>query len=135
MIGIILAVIWLGMGVASGAAVESVFLSAAGFLYSWYWFWAVVLGILVTVFFLAPLVAIGSSIGFLAPESPVGKLVGLCVGFTSTGTLSLMLAGRFIFRRALLIIGAYALMTSGCAFLPVMLGIIFLAVGVMWGKK
>lgn len=135
MIGIILAAIWLGLSVIFGATVESAFLSASGFLYVWYWIWAILLGLLVTIFFIAPLVAIGSSIGFLAPESPAGKLVGLCVGFTSTGTLSLMLVGRFIFRRASLILGAYVLMTSGCADLAVAVGIFFLAAGIYWGKK
>ena len=135
MIGIILAVIWLGIDVICGATVESAFLNAAGFLYFWYWFWAMALGILVALFVIAPLMAIGSRVGFLAPESLVGKLVGLCAGFTATGTLSLILFAWFLLRRTLLIIGAYALMTSNCEFLSIMLGIIFLAVGVMWRKK
>lgn len=82
---------------------EMAYLSATGFLYDWYFWWTIIMGVFVGVFALAfPLLGLG---GGLQKGGKLGALVGMFLG----GGASILLIFFFALRRGLYMYGAYLL--------------------------
>src|SRR3989338_4092363 len=107
MLGAILALFYAAyMAVAQSLPTEGVYLAAIGFLYSWYFWWTIILGAIVGGISFAVLVGggvIGASNG-----GPLGAIGGVILG----GGISLFILVVFAIRRGLLVGGAYLLNTG-----------------------
>lgn len=108
MIGLILAAAYVGWMYLTAGVLEPAFLDAAAFLYSWYWLWTAVLGVIVGV------IALAVTFGVAAMGSRAGFLGGVG-GFLLGGATSVWMFLVFAARSALLIVGAYLLAHAGKA--------------------
>jgi len=82
---------------------EVAYLTATGFLYNWYFWWTIIMGVVVGVFALAfPLLGLG---GGLQKGGKLGAVLGMLLG----GGASVLLIFVFALRRGLYMCGAYLL--------------------------
>ncbi|MFA4999021.1 MAG: hypothetical protein WC514_03325 [Candidatus Paceibacterota bacterium] len=93
--------------VFAGSGMEASYSSATSFLYWWYFFWSIVLGVIVLGINL--IVILGLTVE--GAEELGGKLGGF-LGFAGGGAISIFLSIVFLFRRVLYVGGAYLLNTA-----------------------
>lgn len=109
MLGLALATLYVGWKylMNGDAPLEPAFLSAARFLYGWYWGWAIGGGIFIGAVALLVVPAM------TANGARAGGTAGGLVGFILGGGISTLLIVGFAVRNGLLLVGSYLLMHAG----------------------
>ena len=108
MIGAILALFFATyLAVAQSLPTEEVYIAATDFLYSWYFWWTIVLGVIVGIIALIAIV-VGGAAGSADGRGPLGAIGGAILG----GGVSLLILIVFAIRRGLFVGGAYLLNTA-----------------------
>lgn len=106
--GLILALLYAGyLMVIRSLPTETVYLAATGFLYSWYFWWTIILGVIVGLVALVAIIG-GGVAGACEGRGPIGAFGGIVLG----GGFSLLIVLVFAIRRTLYVGGAYMLHTA-----------------------
>jgi len=154
MIGLFMAVLYFvwKMFFDSDMSTEIGFLNASGFLFYWHLVWTIIFGIIIGLIALGvtglmSLVGLGTGLAAseeLAPQhSGKSMLFGLIGGAIFGGSLTAKAVLGFMVKRALLLLGAYLMWTSGTAemsfaefdLLKLGIGAVLLLIGTIWSKK
>lgn len=113
MLGIIIALLYLAYRVyAQGDPLEAGFVGSAGFLYTWYWVWGIVVFAIAAIPMLLVTLG-GAAAGSRLGSSGLGKLAGGIGGVAIGGGFSALILVLLAARLALSIGGAWLLMTAG----------------------
>jgi hypothetical protein len=108
MLGAIFALFYAAyLAVVQSLGTEAVYLAATGFLYSWYFWWTIILGVIVGVIALVAVVG-GGAVGASGGRGPFGAIGGAILG----GGVSLLILLVFAIRRGLFVGGAFLLNTA-----------------------
>ncbi len=108
MYGLIIAFFWfLFAGGLNAFNQSGAFLSAADFLYTWYWIFGALTFIFVAIAIISSLFA-----GVVLGGALFGK-IGVFLGVNVASYGSFMAFAKIIFKKAFLILGAYLLATAG----------------------
>ncbi len=143
MVGLVLAFVWIAIVIIfSGTRLESAYDDATGFLFHWYAFWNVVVGILVMILSFV-LMSTGAASGNRFARSRLDKIVGMLGGAALGTAISGWIFFCFLLKAILYVGGAWLLMTAddgARSFAQfntpkMVIGGIMIIVGIIWDRS
>ena len=110
MLGIALAAVYVGWKYLadSSAPIEPAFLAAAAFLYNWYWWWTLVIGVFAGLLGVAITLGVGAKFA-----EKGGGVLGAIGGGMLGGAVSLALLASVALRQGLLLVGSHLIAHAG----------------------